>query len=187
METRNENLVVAAEAVANNASAANEIVAPSQSVEPAAAVVVDDAPASDAAPVAGQPYRETLTVCNVDIHPSEEEGVGATIALTFKEEIDGYRVPRETHIKEFTKVHRVSFFVSEVIRVMAQNFIVGSWLKSKKKDEVNELLPVVLMGSKLVVESLNVVDEQKMMRDIISIKIEDMFLDTMKSSVLARI
>lgn len=133
------------------------------------------------------PYSETLKVCNAQIFPSEEEGIGATIKLTFTSSVDGYRVNRETHVKEKTKVNSVSFFLSEVIKTMSKNFIVGSWMKSKPNEELSELLPVVLMGSTMKVQFVDNTVEQKMLKDIESVNLAEEFVTTMKQSVLSKI
>lgn len=133
------------------------------------------------------PYSETLKVCNAQIHPSEEEGIGSTINFTFTTSVDGYRVPRETHIKEKCKTNRISFFVSEVIKTMAKNFIVGSWMKSKANEDLFELLPVVLMGATIKVQFLDNKEEMKMMKEIESVTLAEDFVNQMKLSVLAKI
>lgn len=176
METRNEKPVVAAEAVANNTSSADET----------AAVVVNTEStfASDVEVADGVAYDETLTVRNVKIHPSEEDGVGATIALTFKEDVDGYKVNRETHLKEFGKVNRISFFLSEVIKTLANDFVVGAWLKSKTNEQLQLLLPVILMGSKVKTQNVHDKPNTRVLRELKAINLADEFKNKMMTSVL---
>lgn len=132
----------------------------------------------------GVSFTETLKVCNAKIFPSEEDGVGATIKFTFTSSFDGYRVNRETHLKEKVKLNYVSFFLSEVIKKLASDFIVGSWLKTKDADALSTLLPVVLMGSTCKINFAEDVAETKMLKELNSITLPQEFTEKMKTSVL---
>lgn len=91
------------------------------------------------------------TIKRAPIFEAKEDGWSETVDITFEDKCDGYVFNKETGEKEFTKVNHLSFFTSELIKVLSEDSDIAGFLAAKTHNERLKLLPVLLSGAKIII------------------------------------